>query len=103
MSGYDVVTAELTSHASKVAALAARLRGAVDAANTVTMDDSAYGVVCQPFAMLLQPFEEMGVRALQQATDTVDTTAGQVRDTVEGYESNETAEAASFGSIEGAL
>ncbi|MGW5053768.1 type VII secretion target [Actinokineospora sp. NPDC004072] len=103
MTGYDVLTGELDAHAGKVSALASRLAGAVDAANTVTMDNSAYGVVCQPFALLLQPFEEMGVRALQQAAQAVEESVGKVRETVTAYEASESAGADSFTAIEGAL
>lgn len=103
MGDYEVLTGELLSHAGKVGALTDRLRTAVDAANTVTMDDSAYGVVCQPFAALLQPFEELGVRTLQQAADTVADTATKVRDTATSYDTSDTSEAASFRGIGEAL
>lgn len=103
MSGYEVLSGELFSHAGKVEALAGRLRTAADAANTVTMDNSAYGVVCQPFAMMLQPFEELGVRTLRQAADAVADTAGKVRDTAEYYDSTDSATAGSLKGIEGAL
>lgn len=103
MSGYEVLSGELLAHAGKVEALTDRLQGAVDAANTVTMNNSAYGVVCQPFAAMLQPFEEMGVRTLRQAAETLADTAGKVRDTVKAYEAEETARAAVYKGIEGAL
>ncbi|SDF43679.1 Excreted virulence factor EspC, type VII ESX diderm [Lentzea fradiae] len=100
MSGYEVLSGELVSHAGKVEALAGRLRTAADAANAVAMDNSAYGVVCQSFAMMLQPFEELGVRALRQAAEAVSETAVKVRDTAEQYESADAATAASMTGIE---
>lgn len=103
MDGYEVLTDELALHAGKVEALTDRLRTAVDAVNTVTMDNSAYGVVCQPFALLLQPFEQMGVRTLQQAVETVTDTAKKVRDTASSYETTDTTEAASYRGVEGEL
>lgn len=103
MSGYEVLAGELLGHAGKVEALTDRLQGAVDAANTVTMDNSAYGVVCQPFALMLQPFEELGVRTLRQAAETLADTARTVRETVEVYEGQETAQAAVYKGVEGAL
>jgi hypothetical protein len=103
MDGYEVLTGELVSHAGKVEALTGRLRAAVDAANTVTMDNSAYGVVCQPFALMLQPFEQMGVRTLQQAAETVTDTAKKVRDTAKSYETTDTAEATVYRGVEGEL
>ena len=103
MDGYKVLKDELLSHAGKVEALTDRLRTAVDAANTVTMNNSAYGVVCQPFALMLQPFEELGVRTLRQAADTVTDTAKKVRDTTTSYGSVDSAHAATMKGIEGEL
>lgn len=82
MDGYEVLLDELAAHASKIDGLTDRLRTAVNAAITVTMDNSAYGVVCQPFASRLQPFEELGVRTLSQSAEALTDTAKKVRDTV---------------------
>lgn len=83
--GYEVLQDELDTHAGKVDALAERLKTAVGAARQVTMDNSAYGVICQPFAMLLDPFEQWGVKALEKAEESVEGTAGKVRDAVKAY------------------
>jgi hypothetical protein len=80
--GYEVLTDELGAHAGQVDGLAQRLRTAVQ---QVTMDDSAYGVICQPFALLLDPFERLRVRALQSAQESVEDTAGKVQDAVQTY------------------
>jgi hypothetical protein len=101
--GYDVLTEELRTHAGKVDGFADRLRTAADAANQVTMNNEAFGVICQPFAMLLQPFEEMGANAVSQAVETVTDTAGKLRDTGGSYDTTEQAEAQRFTSIEGEL
>ncbi|OLF15096.1 type VII secretion target [Actinophytocola xanthii] len=98
--GFEVLTGELDAHAGQVDALTDRLRGAVDAADTVTMNNDAYGVVCQPFAMMLQPFEELGVRTLRQAADTLADTAGSVRDTARSYTGTDSAEATVFTQTE---
>lgn len=103
MDGYEVLTDELAAHASKIDGLTSRLRTAVDAANTVTMDNSAYGVVCQPFALMLQPFEELGVRTLREGAEALTDTAGKVRDTARSYEQTDTAEARTYKGVEGAL
>nr|WP_042184235.1 type VII secretion target [Kibdelosporangium sp. MJ126-NF4]CEL16167.1 hypothetical protein [Kibdelosporangium sp. MJ126-NF4]CTQ94092.1 hypothetical protein [Kibdelosporangium sp. MJ126-NF4] len=95
-SGYEVLTTELTAHASKVDGLAERLQTAVDAARQVTMNNDAYGVICQPFAMLLQPFEQMGVNALAQGSDKVREIAGTVRDAVKTYDAREANQTAAF-------
>jgi hypothetical protein len=97
---FDVLTGELQAHAGKVDGYMDRMRAAVDAANTVTMNNDAFGVVCQPFALLLQPFEEWGVRTLQQAADTLADSAKKVRDTTEVYTTRDEAQAATFRSYE---
>src|SRR5262245_19124956 len=61
--GYQVLSGELTGHAGKVRGLGDRLAQAVDAARQVTMNNEAFGVLCRPFALLLEPFEQKGVQA----------------------------------------
>jgi Excreted virulence factor EspC, type VII ESX diderm len=101
--GYEVLAEELTTHAGKVDGFTDRLRTAVDAAHQVTMNNEAFGVICQPFAAMLQPFEERGVEALRQGVETLTDTAGKVRDSVSTYTSLETAGAQQFQAIEGEL
>ena len=96
MTGYEAVTGEIGARAGRVEGLADRLRTAADAARTVAMNDSAYGVVCQPFAMLLQPFEDMGVQALTKAAETVSDNAAKLRETSRAYDAQETDESARF-------
>jgi hypothetical protein len=103
MDGYEVLTGELDAHAARVDGLTDRLRTAVDAAQQVTMNNSAYGVVCQPFALMLQPFEELGVRTLRQGVDALSDTARKVRDTALGYTSTETTGATGYRTLEGEL
>jgi excreted virulence factor EspC (type VII ESX diderm) len=103
MDGYEVLTGELDAHAGKVDSFTDRLRTAADAARQVTMNDSAYGVVCQPFALMLQPFEELGVRTLQQGVDALVDTAHKVRDTSQNYTTADNAEAARYRGMEGRL
>jgi len=101
--GYKVLTEELRAHAGKVDGFVDRLRTAADAANQVTMNNDAFGVLCQPFAMLLQPFEELGAGAVSQAVQTVTDTAGKLRDTAGSYDTSDQAEAQTFTTIEGDL
>jgi len=103
VDGFEVLGGELSSHAGKVDGLTDRMRTAVDAANTVTMDNSAYGVVCQPFALLLQPFEELGVRTLRESAEALADTARKVRDTVRDYDTTESGEVDRHESIEADL
>jgi hypothetical protein len=43
--------------------------------------------------MLLEPFEQMGVRALQTASDSINGTAGKVRDAAAAYQAQDDATA----------
>ena len=97
--GYEVLTGELDAHARKIDGYAQRLQAAVDAARQVTMNNDAYGVICQPFAMLLQPFEEMGVNALAKGVESVNETARGMRDTVKSYDEREASESARMGGV----
>jgi excreted virulence factor EspC (type VII ESX diderm) len=101
--GYEVLTGELDAHAGRVDGLTDRLRTAADAANTVTMNNDAYGVLCQSFAQLLQPFEELGVNALRQGADALADTAGKVRDTARSYTTTDSTEETVFTGFEGQL
>jgi hypothetical protein len=97
--GYDVLVDELDAHARKVDGFAERLRAAADAARQVTMNNDAYGVICQPFAAMLQPFEEMGVNALSKGVEAIADTAERMRKTSESYGEQEGSEAARFGGL----
>ncbi|MBB5153081.1 ESX-1 secretion-associated protein [Saccharopolyspora phatthalungensis] len=83
----NVVTENLRAHSSKVDGVVDRLNTALDASQQVTMDDSAYGILCQPFAMMLQPVEQNGVQALQKAVSAMEGIAENVRGAAEDYQS----------------
>ncbi|GAA2676653.1 MULTISPECIES: type VII secretion target [Actinosynnema] len=96
MTGYEAVAGEIDALAGRVDGLAGRLTGAADAGRTVAMNDSAYGVICQPFAALLQPFEEMGVQALSAAAEAVAGNAAKLRETSREYDRRESEQSADF-------
>jgi len=88
---YEVVPDELRSHASHLDGLLDRLSTAVSAANTVSMADDAYGLLCSFLPPIINPMEEKGIEALQAAVEGVGTTAENVRTTATQYqESDET-------------
>ncbi|WP_086663740.1 type VII secretion target [Lentzea kentuckyensis] len=96
MAGYEVLVDELEAHRRRLEALADRMREAVDAARQVSMTDDAYGVICQPFAMMLQPFEDKGVNALSSGAASLEDVAQGVRATAAAYSAQEDAEATRF-------
>lgn len=77
---------DLSAHAQQLDGITDSLKQAVDAANQVSMPTDAYGILCQPFRMMLDPVEEYGINALQQAVSSMDAQAGRVRDAAKAYQ-----------------
>jgi hypothetical protein len=68
----------------------------VDAAKTVSMPTDAYGIICQPFRMMLDPVEQWGLDALQGAVEAMEAAGKAVKDTVDQYREMEEAIRDSF-------
>jgi len=78
---YDVVPDELRTHASHLDALIDRLSNVTSAANTVSVSDEAYGLLCSFLPPMVNPMEERGIEALRTAVEGVGNTAENVRAT----------------------
>ena len=87
--GFNVTSDVLEAHAKALEGLHGRLQGAVDAANTVSMPTDAYGIICQPFRMLLDPVEQWGMDALKGVAEAMDSTAKRVTETAKHYQAIE--------------
>jgi uncharacterized protein YukE len=87
--GFHVTSDVLEAHAKALEGLHGRLQGAVDAANTVSMPTDAYGIICQPFRMLLDPVENWGMNALKGVAEAMDATAKKVTETAKHYQAVE--------------
>ena len=87
--GFHVTSDVLEAHAKALEGLHGRLQGAVDAANTVSMPTDAYGIICQPFRMLLDPVENWGMDALKGIAEAMDSTAKRVTETAKHYQAVE--------------
>ncbi|HUQ60816.1 type VII secretion target [Lentzea sp.] len=87
--GFEVTSDVLEAHAKALEGLHGRLQGAVDAANTVSMPTDAYGIICQPFRMLLDPVEQWGMNALKGVADAMDATSKKVTETAKQYQAVE--------------
>ncbi|ROP41110.1 type VII secretion target [Saccharothrix texasensis] len=96
MAGFEIVADTLEAHSRQLDDLGARLQGAVDAAKTVSMPTDAYGILCQPFRMMLDPVEQYGLDALQGAVEAMDAAGKAVKDTVDQYREMEEAIRDSF-------
>jgi hypothetical protein len=90
---FEIVTETLDGHRKQLDDLTERLRGAVDAAKTVSMPTDAYGILCQPFRMMLDPVEQFGIQALQQASQAMTAVSGSVREAARGFHEQDQANA----------
>jgi hypothetical protein len=81
----EVVLGELTTHAGHLGDIEGRLGTALSAARQVSMDNDAYGVLGQPFAWMLDPFEPMGSDMIEAAQQVVTNHVENLRRTAEAY------------------
>ncbi|WP_433274624.1 type VII secretion target [Actinosynnema sp. CS-041913] len=85
MAGFEIVADTLDGHGKQLSDLSSRIQTAVDAAKTVSMPTDAYGIICQPFRMMLDPVEQWGLDALQGAVEAMEAAGKAVKDTVTQY------------------
>jgi hypothetical protein len=90
---------DLTAHAQQLQGVMDALNQAVDAARTVSMPTDAYGILCQPFRMMLDPVEKWGIDALEQAVEATQTASEQVNDIAKEYQGVESDSADTFRTI----
>lgn len=90
---------DLTAHAQQLQGVMDALNQAVDAARTVSMPTDAYGILCQPFRMMLDPVEKWGIDALKQAVEATQTASEQVNDIAKEYQGVESDSADTFRTI----
>ncbi|MFI5610634.1 type VII secretion target [Amycolatopsis sp. NPDC051903] len=98
--GYEVGS-DLESHARQLDGISDGLQQAVDAANQVSMPTDAYGILCQPFRMMLDPVEEFGLNALKITVTAMDAQAEKVRSAAKAYEDLETGAKNNLNSTQG--
>lgn len=88
--GYQVKTSELATHAKAVDQVGATLGQALSAAEQVTMDVQAYGLICGPlFVPMVLAVSTPGLVALGLAKDAVSSVSQAVTKTAESYENAE--------------
>ncbi len=97
--GFEI-GADLDAHASQLDGVVEQLQQAVEAARQVSMPTDAYGILCQPFRMLLDPVEEHGIEALTESVKAMQAQADKVRRAAEAYRATEDAHAESLGGID---
>ena len=83
------LSTDLTAHAHQLDGIGDGIRQAIDAANQVSMPTDAYGILCQPFRMMLDPIEQYGIKALQDASQAMTAVSGDVRQAAMGFAAND--------------
>jgi hypothetical protein len=101
--GFDVLSGELRAHAGRIDGLLDRLGQALDAAQTVSMPDTAYGIICQFLPPVINPLEQRGMDAIAASRSGMADAATAVRDSATTYDTHEQANTQSFGQISDAL
>ncbi|MFI9811372.1 type VII secretion target [Saccharothrix variisporea] len=96
---FEVVPGEVREHAEQVQGQGDLLAQALDAARQVSMPSDAYGVLCQPFAMMLDPLEKWGVDTLSQAVEALASMSESLKATAEVYEQADKDNADRFGRL----
>lgn len=86
--GYEL-GADLDAHAKQIDGIGDALKGAVDAAQQVSMPTDAYGILCQPFRMMLDPVEQFGIDALNKAVEAAAAVANNVRTASNAYQAQD--------------
>ena len=89
MTSFEVEPDELTTHAGRLDELTDRLSTTLSAANTVTMDNQAYGLLCAFLPPIVSPVQQKGMDAIRAASEGVTTTAGNVREAADAYRETE--------------
>jgi hypothetical protein len=93
---FEVVPEDLDTHASHLDGLVDRLSTCADAARTVSMSDSAYGLICQFVPPFVNPMEQQAMAAIDAAVEAVRTTGENVRATATSYEDQDQTRASVF-------
>lgn len=100
---FEVVAEELTAHASHLEALTDRVDTAISAAETVSMSDEAYGLLCSFLPPIINPMEQEGINALKATKEGISTTADNVRQTSKAYQETDEAGADNFSQFDEAV
>src|SRR5262245_8129005 len=90
---------DLTAHAQQLSGVMDALQQAKDAARQVSMPTDAYGILCQPFRMMLDPVEKYGMDALRDAAEAMEAASHEIKSTAQTYQAVDGGHAARFKEI----
>jgi hypothetical protein len=97
MTSFTVVSDELRAHASHLDGLVDRLNTAVSAANTVSMDNSCYGILCQFLPPIINAVtQQHATDALKASVTGMTDVAANVRTAATNYDQQDQEAGAPF-------
>jgi len=101
--GFAARPADITSHATTVAAIGDSVTTAAEAGATVQAGAEAYGKLCVIVPVMLGALQHTLVGGLRSASSSLQATAGDLRATASDYEATDQAREQVFRSIRGLL
>jgi hypothetical protein len=97
--GYDVEVEMVQRHAANVTRIASQLDPALRAANSQSLPDDAYGIICAQIGIggwLVSPLHDRGVTAVSNAVARADEIKGLLGNVARTYDDIETQRARVF-------
>lgn len=102
--GFEVEPGALAGHRSRVSAIAAEIQQAAAAGQATTpVGSDAFGIIGQPFALMVQDTVSTAVHNLQAVAETADQLASSVGQAGQAYELADADSADGFDAIAGVL
>lgn len=99
-NGFQVSTTDLNTHAQSIRQVADMLGQALSAAQQISLDTGAYGVLCGPlFVPPVQLAERAGVAALTAGQAAAGGLRGGIKTTAQNYTITEQGNATSFTGV----
>jgi uncharacterized protein YukE len=84
-ASFQVQAAALDTHAATLDQIADEVSQGRSAAASIAIGRDAYGILCQLIPTLLEPIQEATITALQEATDSLQRSADDLRATASDY------------------
>lgn len=100
---FDVVTDDLVAHAANIDSLRERFGAILNAIDSVSQDDEAYGIICQFLPPVLAGRQEEQKELTTMAQENLELLAQALRTTAESYDAADEAATQEHQSIQDEL
>jgi hypothetical protein len=98
---YQITTSDLTTHATNLTRITAKLDAALDAANSQSVPTEAFGIICRAVpGWFVTPLHDRGVAAVQNGIARAEEIRKLIDDTNRQYDASETNNALAFDKFE---